>query len=533
MQLLGFVMHLKVGDLMILRRVIYGFVFCLYAIHSNGQFGRSGTPVSWNIPEESSLVSTWYTLPDIDEQSLIAEDQESSWDRSKPFRFAFAHNVDLSPDNSGRWTNLNNGDRIWILGISCPDAHSIALTFENINFPRGARLYVYSEDHNNYIGPLNSGDNTTGHIGTPHISGDRIVIEYYEPYAYRGRGSFNIDFVTQSYKDLTDSEIMEQMTCYEQVDPLGNSSSFSQVASSVMMMIVDYGQSVVTSTLINNSSSDGTPYVLASSSSLIGPPSSWVFLCDVSNYKCRDFFNCDVNSISGATIVKTDTEQGVALLQLNHAPESEWEPYFSGWKLTEDEDALFYSSFHHSLGMPLAYSSYSPSAISTLQDGRNVLSFDLNGSGRTYQGSLGAPLFDNELNVIGIFVGGNSECGGEGNDQYVMLGDSWSKFKTFLDPLRIVQDKFEGSFQTVEYKGADTKESGLTFFPNPAQSWIYLQTDGEEQVDLVTIFNSTGQVVQTMKPIVPTISLDGLPEGLYVLQIEVGVKVYQEKLLIR
>jgi hypothetical protein len=505
----------------------------LWSISMTAQFERNGVPVSWGLSQQSELIASWEVLPSLNVSALLAEDQQEVWDRSKPYRFASAVQTDFTTQNSGRWSNLLNGDRIWILGIEVGSSYSISVTLRNLNLPRGGKIYIYNEDHTDYLGPLTSRDNTSGFLGIPHMNGSRIIIEYYEPYAYRGEGSFRIDHVAGSYRDLSDATESSDISCYSPVIPVSSATGTSRVASSVLMMMVDYGQRISTATMLNNSSSDATPYVLTASSCLIGPASSWVFYFSMNQFRCSGLLSCELMATSGATIVRNDSEQGLSLLKLLKAPPASWDTYYSGWSLSNSEVSSRLVSLHHAEALQLASSEYHPSWTETTAGGASNINLELSAAGRTFQGSAGAPLFDNEWNLLGIFVGGDGGCNTEGQDRFVLLSESWSAMRTYLDPLQIVQDKIQGIYPDQTFGDLQTVEQEISFFPNPAEDWIFVHNESESRILEVVLMNVSGQIIQTFQPTVPTISIDGLPEGLYFIQFVTGKDRFTHQLMIR
>lgn len=69
------------------------------------------------------------TLPGLDMSQLEQEDKKDEANGLPP-RFGFPHKVNFNLRNSGVWTVLPNGDRIWQLSIRCPDALSINLLYD-------------------------------------------------------------------------------------------------------------------------------------------------------------------------------------------------------------------------------------------------------------------------------------------------------------------------------------------------------------------------------------------------------------------
>ena len=498
-----------------------------------GQLEREGTPVSWNIGENFVSHSIWKTIPALDFDALLDEDRGQE-DKSVPYRFALAEDVDYSPDNSGKWSNLQNGDRIWVLGLDCQNALAVGLTFGHLELPRGGRMYIYSEDHRDFIGPFSSADNTTMPVGTPPVAGSRIIIEYYEPYAFRGYGEFSLRSVARSYRNIRDFSDSEESECFEFLDGTQFSNDVTNASSSVLMMIVENGQRIATSTLINNTSNDGTPYVMTSVNALLGLPSSWVFLFDVTRNRCFGAnSNCTSSAICGAHVLETNADLGLALLKLRNEPRNNWRAYYSGWRLGTSEMSSDYICLQHSLGLPQSYVTYSGS----FADGENhglptkVLNSSLQGS--TFQGAIGSPLFDDDMNLIGMYVGGNSNCSATGDDHFVMISSNWTELDEYLDPFAFHFDRLEGLYPTTEEPGTPTKELNVFFFPNPTQERIYVQNDSEDPVSRIIIRDAGGRLVRDIHPKVPTVDLENLPMGFYTITFIVGNQVSNQSLLIR
>jgi len=58
-----------------------------------------------------------------------------------PPRFGYRHDVNYNMENSGEWTDLPNGDKIWRLAISCPGALSINLLYDRFWLPDDAKFF--------------------------------------------------------------------------------------------------------------------------------------------------------------------------------------------------------------------------------------------------------------------------------------------------------------------------------------------------------------------------------------------------------
>jgi hypothetical protein len=91
-----------------------------------GQLSTEESPISFgkNIPALNISRNTHKVLPSLDMNRIEQEDMEDEAN-GMPFRFGYKHDVDYNLNNSGEWTVLSDGSRIWRLSISCPDALSI------------------------------------------------------------------------------------------------------------------------------------------------------------------------------------------------------------------------------------------------------------------------------------------------------------------------------------------------------------------------------------------------------------------------
>ena len=104
---------------------ILALLFFVWSISGHAQLRSAGTPLSWLLSEEQLSSNIHFeTLNPLNTEILLAQDQEEVNDKSAPYRFAYSHHVNYTTGNAGRWTNFSNGDRVWRMGITAPDAHA-------------------------------------------------------------------------------------------------------------------------------------------------------------------------------------------------------------------------------------------------------------------------------------------------------------------------------------------------------------------------------------------------------------------------
>jgi lysyl endopeptidase len=127
------------------------FILILIAFSSAAQQGDGGMPKSYKlIGDSKSLDKISFEQPDI--ALLKAEDLLTEEAGSAPWRFGFNNNCAVSLSNSGTWTVLPNGNKIWRLLVHCEKALTVNLTFKNVSIPEGNELFVYNPDKSFVLG---------------------------------------------------------------------------------------------------------------------------------------------------------------------------------------------------------------------------------------------------------------------------------------------------------------------------------------------------------------------------------------------
>lgn len=503
------------------------FLFCLLiGVVVHAQLERTGTPVSWN--QELSIPVEGESVDEANIEFLLAEDATHVDDRSVPYRFAFAREVSWTMNNSGSWYNLANGDRLWILGIAYDGAHSIAVTLNQLHLPKGGKLYVYSEDHEDYLGPLTESENRSCEIGLPHIRGQKIYIEYYEPRLYRGEGSLSVGYVAGSYRNLQ-SEALPLQSCAQWL--AGSVIGDEPSGSSVMRVLVDHGQRYATAVLVNNSSNSAEPLVFLPSSALMGSAASLVFQFGLNDQQCLEgFASCAAQIICGADVVCADVEVGLSLLRLKKAPLSDWDAYYTGWSVGPSVQNE-YCCVQHPKGLSKSYSQYHEAFVPVVQDNSVFIGLEGEGQGQTYGGSLGSPLFDSDWNLVGLFIGGNSRCAMSGGfDRFVLLQDVWPTFRQFLDPLQSSSDRIPG-MELPDAEIVIAERTLMRVFPNPAVDRIELMGGQDFAVYSIKMYDGMGRLLLSNIG-QSSVDVSHLLEGVYTLAASTNSGVLSQTVLI-
>jgi len=507
-------------------------LFCC-SLDFTAQIDREGNPASWNLDGQVLNSGVWQVQSLLDTEALIEADEVAAEDRTAPMRFAFSRALNYNLSSSGRWTNLPNGDRIWVLGIESVGAFSIGVTFSHFKIPQGAKLYIYAEDRNDVIGPFTSANNRINQLMTaPPVRGEKIVIEYYEPNAFRGQGELQVHSFAHAYRDLKDISRLTVNPCFQLLDTQQNPQMIN-AASSVLMMLVDNGQRIATATLVNNSSQDGTPYAITARSAMVGSSSSWVFLFDVIGTGCyQSGSSCWNRAVCGAQVVQSDSESSLTLLKLKGTPKGEWSAFNSGWNLSSIDQEAEYSSIQHGGGAPQNFSITNTINSNAIWDDKTIIEVADWDEGITTMGSIGSPLFDADFNLVGVYLGGNKNCNGHGKDYFAPLVSAWPKFSGYLDSYGTTGLKLSGLYSELNAQNSDMQMQ-VYLFPNPAKNSIYIQNDSDTAIDRIDFYDGTGKLVLQLNPNVPTIDISMLPDGLYLLTFHAADQVFTSRLLVR
>lgn len=483
---------------------------CVFA-----QLERSGTPISWNQELTVPVANEWVGEANV--ELLMEEDAAQGEDRSVPYRFAYAREVSWNMLNSGSWFNLANGDRLWILGIAYEGAQSIAVTFNHFQIPQGGKLFVYSEDRIDYLGPLTEADNRNNELGLPHIRGQKIYLEYYEPRARRGEGSLEVGHVSGSYRNHQ-SEATPLQSCALWISESNQVVSNVRAGSSLLRVLLDHGQRYATGVLVNNALNNAEPFVIVPSQALAGGASSMVFQFGLNDPDCFDqALSCELQTICGADVICLDPSSGLALLRMHKAPPAEWNAYYAGWNIDNSIVGSHYC-FQHPKGLAKSYSVYESAFMPVVLGDFEYLGLAGTGEGQTDVGSVGSPLLDSDWNVVGIFMGGNSRCTMAGGmDQFVLLEDVWMTFRQFLDPSQSSTDKIPGmESPPADIASNDPKE--LIIYPNPAWQTFSVLDSEAEGVEYIEIYDALGRMRLKARG-GSSVEVSQLTEGVYTLRI--------------
>jgi len=424
-----------------------------------GQVSKGGLPYFWTEPVEAKLLDA-YVLPGAD--ALTASNKKSAYTKGVALTFAELFDVNLTSDNSGNWTQLANGDKIWEVIIISEGAYSLNVQFSNYLLPEGARLFIYNSTHTQVIGAFTEKNNKKWRsLATMPVSGDKIIIEYYEPAEVDFPGELTIGTIGHDYLGIfgkKDGQFGISDTC--NIDINCSEGEDWQIQKRAVCRMITGGSQLCSGSLINNVLEDQTPYFLTANHCIDNDylAQHTVFVFNYESPSCNGIDGSVSQSVSGAELIATKNQDkgylDFSLLRLSEKIPLTYKPYFAGW----DSRSIIPNKatcIHHPWGdvkkisvdnNPLEKSTYLGYGYDP-QAHWKVLRWD---AGTTQGGSSGSPLFNANKNIVGCLSGGDADCINSVNDYYQMFSAAYNKYPTDSTSLKPWLDPSNSGIQVLD-----------------------------------------------------------------------------------
>jgi lysyl endopeptidase len=436
------------------------FAFCLLLFASClspntlfSQDAKGGIPLSI-----SAKISTpeAFNVPTPDWAHIREEDKGAIGS----FRFAVPIAVDLTMQNAGTWRDLPDGNRLWQCPIRSADALGLALTLENFELPKGAKLYLLAPDGSSVLGAYDSDNNTESRkIFIGFVRGQEAVLEYFEPKKSIKKADFAIKTVYHAYNQTMMGGVGfgASVSCHINANCPAAANWQPQKRGVVRIRVVTtQGVGWCSGALVNNTQRDGKPYILSAyhcSDGMTPDYSQWTFYFNYESPTCQNPQSEPISrSIQGCMNRAGARETDFLLLELNFRIALDVNAQYLGWN--RDSTTLPSSTImmHHPQGDIKKYSrdSHAPIVFNTSSTWSNGsvsppkthlhAVFD---EGLVEPGSSGAPLFNQSGLIVGQLHGGGfiDSC----HISYASCGwfaKSWdgngtpsTRLKDWLDPL--------------------------------------------------------------------------------------------------
>ncbi len=128
--------------------IILVSVFLFSSNNIIAQISEGGNPYSTKLELDDNIKIHEFSKIDIAKINLEDETRDSN---GEFYRYGVSIKAGLSLSNSGVWTNLDNGDRIWRLKLKADDALAIGVYYDDFWLPEGGRLFLYNENKTQII----------------------------------------------------------------------------------------------------------------------------------------------------------------------------------------------------------------------------------------------------------------------------------------------------------------------------------------------------------------------------------------------
>ena len=537
----------------------YIFILILLLSHiSHAQISQGGEPYSFsNKMDELHSVSI-----NMDKQNI--EEKEITKDCGA---MVFAHflpvNISIK-DKCWQKTKTRDGMMVYRLLLTSEDAQAVGAYFSQVNIPIGAKLFIYSPNHQQLLGAFTSFNNKeSAFLPTEYLIGDKLVIEYMEPLEVEGEGFFVVNEILHAYRGISSYNEKNGFgsagACEVNVNcPEGNGKKKQRDA--VLRILVKRGNKGTwcSASLVNNTSEDRTPYVLTADhcgkNSSVSGHHQWIFYFNYQSDGCvNPVIEPSHQTMVGCVEIASSSNTGQLgsdfyLVKLENEIPEDYKPYFLGWNRSGLASEAGYS-IHHPQGDIKKISHYTQTLVhATYSSGIQNAYWEVkwseteSGYGVTEGGSSGSPIFDKSGYLIGTLTGGQASCNNQAApDYYGKIDVHWEgngseadqQLAPWLDPNNTGQTYLGGV-----YLGSEELEMPLEVvficYPNPVSDKLSIHFKNSKNNHQINIYDVSGRVIKSVYHQGigdKEISMAGLAKGVYLLKISDDNKTQITKVL--
>tara|TARA_R110002072_G_scaffold4095_1_gene28947 strand:+ start:7345 stop:8952 length:1608 start_codon:yes stop_codon:yes gene_type:complete len=534
-----------------MKKTLYILFLGLLSSSSFAQQGDGGLPYSKSIIKK--VDHRLFSTPNI--AALKAEDAIVDETKTGPWRFGFNNYTDLNFDNSGSWMELPDGGKLWQLFITCENALTVNLTFEDLKIPEGNELYVFNPEKSFILGKFLKKHIYEGQLGTELVPGSDVIVEYYvAPENRNVSKSLTIATVTHGYRTagaFQEKAFGSSGSCnMNSICPDGDPIR-EEIRATIMLVSGSNG--FCTASMINNTLNNGRPYVLTANH-CYSNPASWIFRFNWASSTCvNPGSSPSFESLSGAVLRARRTPSDFCLVEITGGliggtvPNS-YNTYFPGWE-SADVPATTSHCVHHPSGDIKKLAFDDAAAVSANGMGSSEansqweVEWDRNTT--TEQGSSGSPLFNQAGRIIGQLWGGGASCGNlSAPDYYGKLSYSWdpagsdstNQLKYWLDPAGSIAT-FSDGYDPISVGLNELPLASINVYPNPSQGNFSVELlDNFSGTVRMKVLDLSGRIVldETMdNKATYELNLANSSNGTYILQLSNNKVSVTKRIVIR
>lgn len=529
-----------------------------------------------NIAEYEKGLPT-ISLPSIDMVQVANEDAEGD-KTGTVTKFSRSVYTNINLQSAGAWSTLPNGDRVWRIRVSTPDAQALIPYFNDFYIPEGGRLHIYNDDKTDMLGAFTSINNSESRMfATWFIHSSSMILEYYEPVNVSGQGVISLNEIGYCYRHI-DNELTPPPgrglsdACEVDVNcPEGTAWVDQRDGTCRILVKIGAATGYCSGSLINNTAQDCKNYILTAlhcglgtqgNNSTIASTSDfnqWVFRFNFQKSGCGTGTNSGNNGMTGCTLRAHsndgggDTGSDFLLVQLNSVTgiPATYNVYYVGWDRNSTPNPSNGVGIHHPAGDYKKISTYSSTTSGTWggtsgTHWRFAWIATTTNWGVTEGGSSGSPMFNSAKRQVGTLTGGGSFCTAQtAQDYYGKFSYHWAsngtgtnrRLESWLDPTTSGATNMDGRRACPAAVGEIAIDDIFNVYPNPSTGKIMLDiTSSNNQTLYVTVYNTFGQLVRSERILVgvKTHSIDLTAEaaGVYIVNVKSGNQFTSKKVLI-
>lgn len=475
---------------------LFSFIIAYFQIccPASAQVSEGGIPPSFKYEQllRSKTIKE-IVSPNFDAEDLRTADELYEQGGS-PMPVARLISVDYSMENSGHWTTLPDGQKIWQLEIRVPGALALMLYYEHFYIPRGGKLFVYSADKLQVLGAYTYNTHPSGGLfATEFTRGDEVILEYVASTDSDEQPTIKISEIGYGYNEIAlrrlssvalrtgpmaSDECMINANCPEGDDWHNEKKGICQTVQKI-----GNKNYLCSGSLVNNTAEDHKPYILMARHCACADDTvadsldmlQWLFYFHYLLDGCHDTSApIESKSMIGCRLVFTSGTEGGSdgmLVLLNDTLPENYDVYYNGWNCSSDSPFLGVC-LHHPQGDYMKISTYSGNT-QVMTFGVNAFVCDENahwgvlfvetesGYSVVQGGSSGAPLFNRDKHIVGTLTGTYFSCKYPKRfslfgrmdyhwNKYKIEGDSLTALDYWLDPLKSGTQSFRGRFRSDE-----------------------------------------------------------------------------------